>query len=72
MRHQLAMPRGSNIRNNTITKPNDRGRKAVDRFLASEHELVLDYRDELQRASPFRENPERQSGKHAAGSVGGT
>ena len=29
-------------------------REAVDRFVQHEHELVLDYRDELQRGSPFR------------------
>jgi hypothetical protein len=30
-------------------------RAAVDRFVAHEHELVLEYRDDLQRTSPFRE-----------------
>lgn len=31
-------------------------REAVERFVAHEHELVLEYRDDLQRSSPFRDN----------------
>jgi predicted N-acyltransferase len=46
-------------------------RKAVDRFVAHEHELVLDYRDELQHTSPFRDDPEQHSARHAPGSGGG-
>jgi predicted N-acyltransferase len=45
-------------------------RQAVDRFVAHEHELVLDYRTDLQRYSPFRDNDEQQSGQQAAGSGG--
>jgi hypothetical protein len=43
----------------------------VDRFVAHEHELVLDYRDELQHTSPFRDDPEQHSARHAPGSGGG-
>jgi predicted N-acyltransferase len=39
-------------------------RPVVDKFLAHEHRLVLDYRDELQRYSPFREDLDRQAGEY--------
>ena len=37
-------------------------RVAVDRFVAHEHELVLEYRDDLQRCSPFRDDIPGPSG----------
>ena len=35
MRHQLAIPRGSNIKNSTMTRPKLKGRRAVARLVAA-------------------------------------
>ena len=42
-------------------------REAVNKFVAHEHELVLDYRDDLQRYSPFRDDVSQPSGNDLTG-----
>jgi hypothetical protein len=42
-------------------------REAVDRFVRHEHDLVLDYRDDLQRYSPFRDPVGQQSCERVSG-----
>ncbi|MEN8107655.1 MAG: GNAT family N-acetyltransferase [Pseudomonadota bacterium] len=46
-------------------------RAAVEKFLLNEHELVLDYRDELQRYSPFRKDIDQQAGEYLKSVDGG-
>jgi predicted N-acyltransferase len=46
-------------------------RDAVDRFVAHEHELVLEYRDDMQRSSPFRDDIAQIAGECRTGTGGG-